>query len=130
MGVWNGINDGNGAIVVASDAETTMATITVPDGASKLWVEVNLSDITSLTTFNTKIKIHPSGSFFTLANTSDDYTDSIEQPIRAASTDFTNLLSDTSGFLWMEVRALNQVRFTGQAVSSDGVLATVYWSMR
>ena len=129
---WKGINDNGGAVTVASDAETTICTITVPEGAQYLWSQIKLTTSdSSLNSFNTKIRVHPDSSdFYTIASSTSDYTTGRARPILKCSTDLSNLVSDTSGYLYMEVKALNAVRFSGTAAFSDGVATNIYWQVR
>lgn len=136
---WRGINDEGisgtvitetGTFATAQSDLTAICTVDVRDGASILWAEVYNSDVT-LQGFEIQVKPHGSGSFSSdFALEDSDYTTDMPEPIKHCSADLTTLSSDTSAYLKMEVKALDQVKFYGAASSSDTSNIKVYWSVR
>ena len=119
------------AVSVAAAGTTVVDTISVPEGAERLWYEVYTSDH-KLDAFDISVKAseHSDSQFFIIANATSDFTTNITSPVLGAYTDPVLLDSDTHSLIWMDVRALYQVRIRASAsdVAATGMYS--YWQFR
>ena len=125
---WFGRNDGVAAVAAGF---TTIETIDVPGGASRLWYEIYTSDVSvSLDGFNVAYKAskHSDATFVTVVNSvTSDYVNAITNPLLGASADPTTLISDVRCLLWLDIRGINQVRFQASGDATTRIFS--FWQM-
>ena len=135
--MWTGVNNkGVDTSTTVSDvgaSATTICTIKIEKGASRLWASIYNSD------FNVSdfvVQVNPAsdavvaGTVFTTANSTAEFTTSIVQPVLGVESDLMTLSSDTSGAIWMDVGAMYAVRFKALARNGKTSKVKVHWQVR
>ena len=105
---------------------TTIATIPIREGSSNLWFDFDLTVDAALTAFNTDVRAHEDGNWYTVASISSDYTTNIQAPIKAVEDDPVTLAASGNTLLWLDVKGLYSVRFQAKAGASDAVVSDFY----
>ena len=117
-------------VTIVSDTVFTVATIPIDQGFGNLWFDFDLTADAALTAFNTDIRAHADGNWYTVANATSDYTTNIQAPIRAVEDNPVTLAASGNTLIWMDVKGLNSVRFQAKAGASDAVVSDFYWQQR
>ena len=125
MAAWKGKVEN---VAITSDTAQTLVTISIREGASVLWAEIDNNGPSALDEFNVQVSVN-SDSFHTIATVASDYT-TIVYPLLGAITPIITLASDSKASLAMEVRALNEVRFSASALYASDTTVSVYWRVR
>ena len=126
---WKGKSSAT-VTIVSDTVFTTVATIPIRDGASNLWFDFDLTADAALTAFNTDVRAHADGNWYTVANVASDYTTNIQAPIKAVEDDPVTLAASGNTLLWLDVKGLYSVRFQAKAGASDAVVSDFYWQQR
>jgi len=123
---------GKGSVLVSDDSTGTILTVPIRQGASRLWVGFTNSADSALDAFTVAVQAGGSDAapYATLANDESDYTTNIQAPILGCDTDLASLAKSASGTIWMEVLALQNVRFAASANGTSDTTITYYWSVR
>jgi len=127
MGVWSGSKT---AVAVTSAAVATIDTITIPEGANRMWAEIGNVGSSAFYAFQVQYRPHVDASHTTIASTTAEFTTAIEEPIKGCSTDLTTLASAATGLLWLDVKGIESVRFRAQAATNSDATANLDWSVR
>ena len=124
------IGSGSNVTIVSDLVFTTVADITIQPGFANLWFDFDLTAGAALTAFNTDIKAHASGNWYTVASATSDYTTNIQAPIKAVEDNPVVLAKSGNTLIWMDVKGLDSVRFQAKAGASDAVISDYYWQQR
>jgi len=124
------IGSGSNVTIVSDLVFTTVADITIQPGFANLWFDFDLTADAALTAFNTDIKAHASGNWYTVASATSDYTTNIQAPIKAVEDNPVVLAKSGNTLIWMDVKGLDSVRFQAKAGASDAVISDYYWQQR
>ncbi len=123
---WKGRTPG---VSIDSDVFTTIETIRVREGANVIWAEVNTT-LGAFDSFRIQYKAASDAQFFTVADSTSDFTTAIQRPLIGSSEDLTSLAKGSAGTVWSEVKGIYEVRYQAiNAVASDTV-AGIKWQVR
>ena len=126
---WKGKSSAT-VTIVSDTVFTTVATIPIRDGASNLWFDFDLTADAAFTAFNTDIKAHADGNWYTVASVASDYTTNIQSPIKAVEDSPVTLAKSGNTMIWLECKGLDSVRFQAKAGASDATVSDYYWQVR
>lgn len=118
------------AVTVASDTLTTIETVKVREGASRLWASIELTADNNLSDFHVDIRPHSSAAWKTIASAASDFDSCIQEPIIACGDNPVNLAKSGVCLIGVDVRALDAVRFQAFADAGSDAVASCYWQVR
>ena len=124
---------GSSITIVSDTVYTTVATIPVQQGFSNLWFDFDLTADAALTAFNTDVKAHPNGNWYTVASTAAHYAPKVISdlsPIKETVGTPVTLAASGNSLIWMEVKGLDSVRFQAKSGASDAIVSDFYWQQR
>ena len=123
---------GKGSAPIPDDSTSTFLTIPIRQGASRLWVGFTNSADSALDAFAVAVRAGNSDAapYATVAVAASDYVNSIQGPIEGCDADLTSLDKSASGTLWMEVLAVQDVRFQASAAGTSDTTLSYWWSVR
>ncbi len=123
---WKGRTPG---VSIDSDVFTTIETIRIREGANVIWAEVNAT-LGAFDGFRVQYKAASDANFFTIADSTSDFTTAIQRPLTGVTTDMTSLAKGSAGTVWSEVKGTYEVRYQATSAAASDTVAGIKWQVR